>query len=397
MIRVVFEAKSPVAVSEWHRVQGDVAGALDYIPGSALRGALAAAYLAETGDDEKSDFFKQVFLSGESRFGNLYPNGGFPIPLTALTCRLTPGFITDGGHGVFDSLLKLLLGNGEAHCIQHGETAEVDLGRFTGFYVKRNGSFRKASAPKRIIARTALDQSHGTSKHGMLYAMEAVEEGTVFIGYVKIKRENWEKLVGTFPCAIENGRTDDLKRVLSIGSARTRGLGEISLIEWREIKDVSIYGRDPENLEVRFDKFNEMLRKSLPTENDTFYFTIGLDSDLLLLDDHMRSMTYLAPEVLASGLRDSNESKAILNAICVASVSSYRTVIGWNQKIGLPKANQVAISKGSVFLYKACGVKKENLLPALRALELEGVGERKNEGFGGIVVCDPFHVEGDWR
>src|SRR5713226_2311354 len=72
---------------------GNLTRTLDYIPGSTVRGALAALYL-ESGKPVDTTF-EQLFLSGEVTYGNLYLNGAAPWPLSARSCKHEPGFLRD--------------------------------------------------------------------------------------------------------------------------------------------------------------------------------------------------------------------------------------------------------------------------------------------------------------
>jgi len=47
---------------------------------------------------------------------------------------------------------------------------------------------------------------------------------------------------------------------------------------------------------------------------------------------------------------------------------------------------------GSVYVFK---VNSEKDMPyeELERIELEGLGERTNEGFGEVLICHPFHKE----
>jgi CRISPR-associated protein Csx10 len=83
---------------------GNLTSTLDYIPGSTVRGALAALYLASGKPADAT--FERLFLSGEVTYGNLYLNGSAPAPLSARSCKHEPGFTRDDtGHGVVDWLL----------------------------------------------------------------------------------------------------------------------------------------------------------------------------------------------------------------------------------------------------------------------------------------------------
>jgi CRISPR-associated protein Csx10 len=69
-------------------------------------------------------------------------------------------------------------------------------------------------------------------------------------------------------------------------------------------------------------------------------------------------------------------------------------VSGWNAKHGLPTATQWALAAGSCYLFSVNeGADLPGLERRLRELENDGYGLRRNEGYGRIVVNDPFH----WR
>jgi len=64
---------------------------------------------------------------------------------------------------------------------------------------------------------------------------------------------------------------------------------------------------------------------------------------------------------------------------------------GFNRKWGLPLPQALAVAMGSVFVYDKpnCAVSK------LRELEAQGIGERRAEGFGRVVVN--WHTEEKWE
>src|SRR5437868_4266598 len=97
----------------------------DYISGTALAGSLAAVYRFYNQQD--SDLFEQLFLSGQVYYSDLYPatfgseemqkalNAPvYPLPKTAQTCKRFSGFVPlddekdvekDDRHGARDTLL----------------------------------------------------------------------------------------------------------------------------------------------------------------------------------------------------------------------------------------------------------------------------------------------------
>jgi CRISPR-associated protein Csx10 len=74
-------------------------------------------------------------------------------------------------------------------------------------------------------------------------------------------------------------------------------------------------------------------------------------------------------------------------------------VTGWNIALKLPKEDEVAISKGSVFLFVTkpgetiSEPEVKPLSDLLEQIEKSGIGERRNEGFGKVRICDEFHWE----
>lgn len=159
-----------------------------------------------------------------------------------------------------------------------------------------------------------------------------------------------------------------------------------------EVEGVNLCGRKLEDMENRLEQFNQWLRNENNAIGEDIFFTVGLDSDMILQDEYLRYPTCLEPSHLAAELPPgSSERDALSKAVLVASSAAVRTIGGWNHKAGLPKADELAISMGSVFLYQVPSGRKDDLIPALKALEENGVGIRKNEGFGVVYICDPFH------
>ena len=60
---------------------------------------------------------------------------------------------------------------------------------------------------------------------------------------------------------------------------------------------------------------------------------------------------------------------------------------------GLPRQDEWAVARGAVYVYCFTGTATERkaLIEQLATLSEEGVGLRRNEGFGLVIVSDNFH------
>jgi hypothetical protein len=61
--------------------------------------------------------------------------------------------------------------------------------------------------------------------------------------------------------------------------------------------------------------------------------------------------------------------------------------------LGIPKADDGAIALGSVFVLGFDRPLDRPLAQKLLALQEQGIGVRRREGFGQLVVASPFHYE----
>src|SRR3990172_7086808 len=119
--------------------QSSDSSALPYLPGSTLRGTLAARYL-NSGRSPEDEEFRFLFLNNPVCFPNLFPsdeNGTVIaqfLPLTAFSCKRNPGF--KDKHGVIDMLgvkaavrIDPKLKNKNS-CLECGQAMKA----FTGFW-----------------------------------------------------------------------------------------------------------------------------------------------------------------------------------------------------------------------------------------------------------------------
>lgn len=409
MIFLQVETMSPVSFSKGHPV-GNQSETLDYIPGTALRGALAMEYLRQNPGSENSKEFKSFFLSDAVRFGNLYPckKASFskPFPATARTCKQVKGFTSEESkrfreqpHGVFDALIPFLCIEGKGKqgvekCFLKKEIEKTDecscckspLDKITGFYEDSSG-YARVTPSKRLIERTAISEATESAEFGALYTLEALEEGQKFAGYIDASQEDGKLLID---------KLLGQERSLHLGASRRRGLGMITVLDasWGE----SFLELEP--LENRLQKFEAKLNEFGFPQDVKRRFALTLYSDAIILDDYMRYQSFIDQTILRRELgvdinkREDGEDKEDEGGLKLfRQFASAYIISGWNLKLGLPKEDDFAIRMGSVFVFESDGIEESHLLSILKQVEKDGLGERKNEGFGKVIVCDTFHQE----
>lgn len=369
---LVGELKSPLSISADR--QARTPESLSFIPGAVLRGGIAASYLRIYGKDS---IFDHVFLSGENIFPNLYPARSFQevsrvIPQTAVSCKREPGFEK---HGVKDHLFlkgaMALLGKGPEGWPDHLDkhyicsSCENDLKAYTGFWSGGLANPVSVKVDKRVIMHTGIDRLTGTVAENILFGTEEIDPS----------QEIWMTGVSRFT---DNAR-EKLKALfqspLFFGRAKTRGHGEVKL----RLENPPAPALE-DSLEKWSEGFKEFVGKEFSEMLQGFYFAITLQSDAILLD---RLLRYTG-DLDLGGIKDLK---------VVAAVARKVRLRGWNIAHRLPKEDEWGVEKGSVYLYRYSGDDVKALISCLGKIEEEGIGARREEGFGRIRISDPFHSQ----
>lgn len=376
-----------------------------YIPGRVLRGAWAEWLLRQGLSSE--EILQQVT---RLRIRNFFPAAdvpelryALPLPMSALECKREGGFATaphpdHRGHGVVDILLPLLAYRLlEQHgaefpfpfivsCLNCKDRMEPVSGFYAVYDVRGVKHFEQFRPRFHAQTKVALSRHRRAAVEGMLYTPSAlspftphpIQNGQIkiaFLGRVLPTREGDDAAITHFQEALSH---------VAIGAMHTRGYGRVSVEETEEWLP---------SLDERVRAFNEILGRlwldfrmqarnpeAVPNAPRGIYFSIDL----------------LAPGVFRdpNGLPTLTPTLEIRNQVLHPILRMTRPDIasGWSTAWGLPKPTQLAARMGSVYVYRWDG-SFEELIPALRALEEHGIGERRDEGFGECLVCHPFHQE----
>lgn len=402
-VGVHITALSPLCFSE-RRAGAQFRPSVGYIPGAALRGAVAGALLRAAGAD--APIFRRIFGISEppaALFRNAYPALRV-LPQTALSCKDQPGFgRTPAHHGVFDSLIDLLCceqlrppGLLYLPRCQHAEGESACNSRveaFGGFYDSKDTRHESRVVPQRLLTRVAINRRRMVAEDELLYSPMVLTEA-------------WWTDARTSACAqfrssvwVENDIAEEVTRLLAdvqhVGSGSARGLGQVKVRVDQADADADTM-TSHEALDSRVNRFNralaerwELMRKLLDGEAPVCpqLFTVNLRADAVLKEHGWLPTTTLSSALLreATGVHDSSLA-------LVRSFASPTPRGGWNSGQGLPKPTELATRMGSVFVFRTQHIAR--WADALVDLEARGVGERTAEGLGEVTICDDFHVEG---
>lgn len=391
----------------------------DYIPGSVLRGAVAEVAIRD-GASPATLFDR----SGAPCFGPLHPGFNPPtgiLPHTARTCKRRSGFRRDAQdddrHGVRDTLFEQAFGKAtvEARCPASGcDKVTLPWGGRPYAVTSQGGDWRYVSphVMVRRIGRTGVARERAAVADRLLYTLEVIGEQmdrdeldrqgrslfseTVFSGFVWIDEDDkspWDAW---------------LNAVAHIGGARSRGLGWVKVtvksdtlgpIPQREMffavqelsskKPASAIERHSAemNLAERVCTFNQAAYKH-GADPGFWYVALDLQSDTLVSD--ARGPQYsLTPDRLGFP----NEVTLCWHLVRYAQAG------GWAAVWGLPKPVAPSLAAGSVFVYQIPrdAALTQQVLEHCVELEQAGVGQRREEGFGQLQVCTPFHLETEVR
>ena len=414
-IDLTIKALSPLAIGK-QKHGGSISEVENYIPGSVIRGAIAAQILQESNQkntnftENDGDFYSLFLSDNPAIFHNAYPavakigesyqtvsNDIRVLPATAVSSKAEPGFKSEDKKrgGVFDTLIDRFCA--EAHHHPYDPNCPKDGGRvepFSGFYTQDNDEYCSCSVSSRFLTRVGINRQRATAEDDILYSIEVLNES--FAQNPKNRNKNWEQVTYRSAILVPDAELGDrLKAFIEshtfrLGGSASRGLGKVEI----RANDDKIV----EAVDLRLEDFNRELEKQWKRWSSVFgqtkdnrlsertYFTLDLQSDAILIDNWRRT-TVISESLLKqfTGLQDPDLKLEV-------AYSSYDYCSGWNSAWGLMKDVELVTNKGAVYLFSVNKEREEEWIEALEELELKGVGDRTCEGFGQVRICDEFHL-----
>ncbi len=337
----------PVLVSQAESGEENSAIGLSFIPGSAIRGALAARYLQafEITDPAADGLFRHLFLDGSVCFLNAYPwregARSLPRPLSWMAEKdkadEKEGTAYDWAIDPESELERPKAVDGQ-FCVLVDDTAYM------------------TSPSRQVNVHISLQDVDRRGDENTVYRYDALAAGEILAGAVVSNDGDLLELVKTLL------DTDEI----AVGAAHRAGYGRVRI----------------EDMNLSQNGWNEY---TLGDGSDTGEIVVTLLSDAIVRGNDGQVNGDISA-ALAAILRLPYPKPA-------RCYQSLHLVGGYNRKWNLPLPQTWAIQAGSAFVFPA-----DSFAPnELRRLTELGIGERRAEGFGRLAVNWQRHAELNWE
>jgi CRISPR-associated protein Csx10 len=327
---------------------------LSYIPGAAVRGAIAKALGDPWGDNARKQDFHDLVFGGMVRYLNAYPiiNGwrALPTPVSLKLKKDEP----ENTHDVTDLSACDLESWPDEELIPVSEDFITIGSAQPALYSPKINS--------RIHNQRDREKGRAWKEKGAIFTFEFLQSDQMFGGLIQLCSEQEDELD-----KIESRVKKLLGETLLVGRSRRSGYGGLASIEWGLRQDHESVGGGKEGLRpltrdiVQGEQFRLLLTSSCIVRNPS----TGQPDPAALM------------EWMANRLANRVE--------VMRKVRTFELVGGFNRKWRLELPQTLAVSAGSAFVLKA---NKNISLDELNEIEHEGFGERKVEGYGRLRFLD---------
>lgn len=322
--------------SERNATEG-VHHALDYIPGGALLGAVAAQLYTELGS-RAFDWFH----SGKMRFGNAYPLVDDKRTLPMPACWHEAKNESAINDGKIDSTKVWRLDKCENHALPENKQPK----QLRSGYLSLDGCV--AETRKSFRMKTAIDANTGRAKESALFGYDALQAGQRFYAQISCDDSMTEADIAQLKAT--------LSKSLLLGRSRSAEYGRAT---------VEIIAAKPTQSAPSY--------KTTATQE----ITLWLLSDLMALDAYGQPTLSPAPEHLGLPKGELSAANSFLRT---------RRYSTWNaHKQGYDMERQV-ISKGSVLVYTLESPLTDEHLQRIAA----GLGVERQAGLGQVWLNPPL-------
>lgn len=395
--RIMLTAREPFRTAPNAGRGGGFARASDRLPGSTLRGALAAALAAKLDGGYDNPVFRSAFTDGLLRVTDAIPAGRRVAPVTLATCEAHPGFHLRSGnrvarslvsHGAWDLLLlDFLRGKiggskpwpwtGRCPLAAEGGTGACpgSLVPLATPYVTTRVADEQTAPFAAVTSHRAVDRASGRSSRALLHAAEATLPGKGISRYEGELSGADEAIAGALA---------GLSEVRVGGGLSTgRGLFTVHL----EPGEALTVRQSLAALEEAVVRLLETWPGGAVTRTE-----VGLDRHrLIVLDlasDWVPTRWGATMEQTVAADLTKIPGLTVISAQVQAGEAS-----GWNAAAGIAKPLRRTLARGGVVLASYALIHENEVMETLEAIAHRGVGRLTTEGYGQVRVVDPVHWE----
>lgn len=378
IVRLEIEALAPLAFPE-RKPGTQFNRSLNYIPGAAIFGALGQ----RLGEDPAN-----LPLLRAVRCHNAYPalNGDQwvrPLPATAIQPK---------GEEVtlHDSLYqRVCWERQQPEALVYAPTSADGRPWEAGgakFYTLQNGTISFRNVQQRMQTRVGINRQRGTAQADRLYTVLAIREvipnqaafvPTRFLGSVFVPNQASQIVEA------------ELEKITHLGGRQTTGLGAVKVVKI----DDTHPKEDAASLCSRINAMTERFRQQAALYHQLggddwpingHIFTVNLLADAILLEDGwIPTQEFSAAQLKAL---------TSIDATLIRSFTTTKTVGGWHTLWQRHKPTYVAVAMGGVFVFATEQPLSDDQIQTLAELQRTGIGERRQEGYGQVRICDEFHL-----
>ncbi len=380
MLHFQIEALAPLAFPE--RKPGvQFNKSLPYVPGAAIYGALGQQFGPECFDAE---LFRSL------RCHNAYPchsddSWVRPLPITASQPK---GAERDTQP--IDTLIERICWERQQPAALIYAPTDADGRPWEGcgskFYTFNRHQVAYREVQQRLLTRVAINRQRGTAQESRLYSPLAISEvneqdtgrvPTLFLGSLIVPDKYMQDV------------SDTLITISHLGGRQTSGLGAVR---------VRLIPPSPPDEPAEIMKRVEQLTRAFQDQvqryidfggtpwpiGDTTIFTVNLLADTILLEHGWLPTQIYSPIQLAA---DTGIQATLLRAF-----TTTKPIGGWHTLWQRPKQVETAVVMGGLYVFASDRPLDTHACIRLAQLQLDGIGERREEGFGQIRICDDFHM-----
>ncbi|MGK7875816.1 MAG: RAMP superfamily CRISPR-associated protein [Xenococcaceae cyanobacterium] len=346
-ITLEIRTESPVIIPA--KTVGNVVETLDYIPG---RYWLRLLHKKLGGWIDVNRGIREGDIIVTNATIKIAGNPSRPVPFALFAEKLGGGL--DKGKGVYNRLEEA-----EPEGIQLKGIRKGYIGTFDG---KKWPPYQKVECL--IYTHNTIEDRYQrpSSEVGGVYSYQAISAKTEFVAELRLKKGLVDQL--------NRGKSnwwELLKDTYLIGQSKKDDYGVISVRAVSHPQELSNINSRHENAET---------------------LTVWLLSDVLLRGDRLQVTADLDTfkKELELALEVSLEERKEKDKI--SAVARQRRTDSWQVRWGIPRPSLVGLQGGSCLVYK---VVKGNLdVSKLSRVQIEGIGERRSEGYGQLCFNAPL-------